>query len=52
MPDGRVHDLQGATAQCKDGSVTYGKPGSQTCAGNGGVWRWLAQRGQDLIRGP
>jgi hypothetical protein len=53
VPDGRAHDLQGATAECRDGTLNYdGVPSTQTCLGHGGVRHWLQGRGQDLLRGP
>jgi len=41
---------QGATARCRDGTYYHGATLQSTCAGHGGVARWMRGANQGLIR--
>jgi hypothetical protein len=49
VPD-ELRGLDDATAQCRDGYLSYDKPSTRTCADHGGVHKWLPGPDKALIR--
>jgi hypothetical protein len=50
ISDPLLHDREGATAQCRDGTLVYERASTRMCAQHGGVALWLPGPRKDLIR--
>lgn len=51
LPEDLPWNADAATAQCRDGFLTFAPPSVRTCADHGGIHRWLRGRERALLRG-